>query len=78
LFQKGGDSVSFFKLGMDTIQEALVLGLMLVFIFAVVYSGISWTYKIGIGAIVVTLVFVATMANQALRQQREEEKKRRQ
>ena len=68
--------MSFFKLGMDTIQEALVLGLMLVFIFAVVYSGIDWMYKIGIGALVVTLVFVATMANQALRQQREEEKKR--
>jgi 4-hydroxybenzoate polyprenyltransferase len=68
--------MSFFKLGMDKIQEALVLGLMLVFIFAIVYSGIGWMYKIGIGALVVTLVFVATMANQALRQQREEEKKR--
>jgi len=69
--------MSFFKLGMDSIQEVLVLGLMLVFIFAVMYSGMSWTYKIGIGMLVVTLVFVATMANQALRQQREEEKKRR-
>ncbi len=68
--------MSFFKLGMDTIQEALVLGLMLVFIFAVVYSGISWTYKIGIGALVFVLVFVATTANQALKQQREHEKKR--
>jgi hypothetical protein len=70
--------VSFFKLGMDRIQEALVLGLMLVFIFAVVYSGIEWTYKVGIGAMVFTLIFVATAANQALRQQREREKKRRQ
>ncbi len=61
---------------MDTVQEALVLGLMLVFIFAIVYSGIDWTYKIGIGAMVVTLVFVATLANQALKQQREEERKR--
>ena len=61
---------------MDRIQEGLVLALMLVFIFAVVYSGIDWVYKIGIGALVVTLVFVATMANQALKQQREEEKKR--
>jgi 4-hydroxybenzoate polyprenyltransferase len=68
--------MSFFKLGMDKIQEALVLGLMLVFIFAIVYSGIDWMYKIGIGALVVTLVFVATMANQALKLQREEEKKR--
>ena len=69
--------MSFFKLGMDKIQEALVLGLMLVLIFAVMYSGMDWMYKIGIGTLVVTLVFVATMANQALKQQREEEKKRR-
>ena len=69
--------MSFFKLGMDRIQEVLVLGLMLVFIFAIMYSGMDWLYKIGIGALVVTLVFVATMANQALKQQREEEKKRR-
>ena len=68
--------MSFIKLGMDTIQEALVLGLMLVFILAIVYSGINWSYKIGIGALVVTLVFVATMANQALKQQKEQEKKR--
>jgi hypothetical protein len=61
---------------MDAVQEVLVLALMLVFIFAVVYSGISWTYKLGIGALVFTLVFVATMANQALRQQRDQEKKR--
>ena len=68
--------MSFFKLGMDTIQEVLVLALMLVFIFAIVYSGMDWTYKLGIGALVFTLVFVATMANQALRQQREQDKKR--
>ncbi|MCW4018085.1 MAG: hypothetical protein NWF00_05335 [Candidatus Bathyarchaeota archaeon] len=68
--------MSFFKLGMDSIQEVLVLALMMVFIFAILYSGMSWTYKIGIGALVVTLVFVSTMASQALKQQREEEKKR--
>jgi cell division protein FtsW (lipid II flippase) len=61
---------------MDTVQEALVLALMLVFIFAIVYSGMDWTYKLGIGALVFTLVFVATIANQALRQQREQERKR--
>lgn len=68
--------MSFFKLNMDAVQEVLVLALMLVFIFAVVYSSIGWTYKLGIGALVFTLVFVATMANQALRQQREQDKKR--
>jgi hypothetical protein len=68
--------MSFFKLGMDSIQEFLVLALMLVFIFAVLYSGMDWTYKIGIGALVLTLVFVSSLANQAIKQQREEEKKR--
>jgi hypothetical protein len=68
--------MSFFKLGMDSIQEFLVLALMLVFIFAVMYSGMDWTYKIGIGALVLTLVFVSSLANQAIKQQREEEKKR--
>jgi 4-hydroxybenzoate polyprenyltransferase len=62
---------------MDKVQEALVLGLMLIFIFVIAYSGIGWVFKIGIGAMVVTLVFIATLANQALRQQREEERKRR-
>jgi hypothetical protein len=61
---------------MDSVQEVLVLALMLVFIFAVIYSNIGLTYKLGIGALVFTLVFVATLANQALKQQREEEKKR--
>jgi cell division protein FtsW (lipid II flippase) len=61
---------------MDAVQEALVLALMVIFIFAVVYSGIDWTYKIGIGAMVFTLIMVATMANQAIKQQQEEEKKR--
>jgi 4-hydroxybenzoate polyprenyltransferase len=61
---------------MDGIQEILVLALMVLFIFAVLYSGIDLMYKIGIGALIFTLIFVATMANQALRQQREEQKKR--
>jgi hypothetical protein len=61
---------------MDRIQEALVFGLMLVFIFAIVYSGMDLTYKIGIGVLVITLIMVATMANQAIKQQQEQEKKR--
>jgi len=61
---------------MDAVQEVLVLALMLVFIFAILYSGIDLTYKIGIGALVFTLIFVSTIANQALKQQREQDKKR--
>ena len=68
--------MSFFKLGMDRIQEALVFGLMLVFIFAIIYSGMDLTYKIGIGVLVFTLIMVASMANQAIKQQQEQEKKR--
>lgn len=68
--------LSFFKLGMDSIQEILVFALMIVFIFAVLYSGMAWTYKIGIGALVFTLIFISTMANQALKQQKEEDRKR--
>jgi chromate transport protein ChrA len=61
---------------MDTVQEVLVFALMIVFIFAVLYSGIEWTYKIGIGALVFTLVIVASMGIQAIKQQKEQEKKR--
>jgi predicted aspartyl protease len=68
--------VSLFKLNMDAVQEVLVLGLMLVFIFAIIYSGIDWTYKIGIGTLVFTLIFVSTIANQAIKRQREQDKKR--
>ncbi|HTY75775.1 MAG TPA: hypothetical protein VMD05_09450 [Candidatus Nanoarchaeia archaeon] len=68
--------MSFFKLNMDFVQEVLVLALMLVFIFAILYSGIDWMYKIGIGALIFTLIFVSTIANQALKQQREQDKKR--
>ncbi len=68
--------MSFFKLGMDAIQEGLVLALMLVFIFAVIYSSIDWSYKVGIAALIFTLVLVSTVANQALRQLKEQERKR--
>lgn len=61
---------------MGAVQEALVLALILVFMFAVLYSGMDWIYKIGIGALVFTLIFVATVANQALKQQQDQDKKR--
>lgn len=69
--------MSFFKLGMDRIQEALIFALMIVFIIAVIYSNIEFTYKIGIGALVFTIIFVASLANQALKQQQEEDQRRR-
>jgi hypothetical protein len=53
------------------IQEALVLALMLVTVLTLFYVNIDITYKIGIAAIVFTIIFLATLAATLLRQQRE-------
>lgn len=70
--------MSLFKLGVDKVQEVLVLALMLVFIFAVVYSNIELTYKVGIGALVFSVIFVTGLASQALKQEKEQDKTRKQ
>ena len=57
--------MSYFKLGLDNVQEVLVLALMLVFIFAVIYSNIELMYKVGIGALVFGVIFVTGLASQA-------------
>ena len=53
------------------LQEALVLALMLVTVLTLFYVNIDITYKIGIAAIVFTIIFLATLAATLLRQQRE-------
>jgi len=53
------------------IQEALVLALMLVTVLTLFYVNIDITYKIGIAAIVFTIIFLTTLAATLLRQQRE-------
>jgi hypothetical protein len=53
------------------IQEALVLALMLVTVLTLFYVNIDITYKIGIAAIVFTIIFLATLATTLLRQQKE-------
>ena len=63
--------MSFFKLGLDSVQEVLVLALMIVFVFAVLYSNIEFTYKIGIAVLVFSVIFLASMANQMLKQEKE-------
>lgn len=68
--------MSFFKMNMDRVSEILVLALIMVFMFAVLYSGMDIIYKLGLGALVFTLVFVSVIADQAMKQQREQEKKR--
>ena len=53
------------------IQEALVLGLMLVSVLVLFYVDMDISYKIGIAVIVFTIIFLATLAATLLRQQRE-------
>jgi hypothetical protein len=53
------------------IQEALVLGLMLVSVLALFYIDMEISYKISIAVIVFTIIFLATLAASLLRQQRE-------
>jgi protein-S-isoprenylcysteine O-methyltransferase Ste14 len=59
------------KLGLDRVQEVLVLALMLVFVFAVFYSNIEVTYKIGIAVLVFSIIFLTGLASQAAKQEAE-------
>jgi len=53
------------------LQEALVLALMLVTVLTLFYVKIDIIYKIGIAAVVFTIIFLTTLAATLLRQQRE-------
>ncbi len=57
------------------VQEALVLALMLVSVFAIFYLNIDITYKIGMVVIVFAVIFLTTLAAQILREQQAEVKK---
>jgi hypothetical protein len=52
------------------VQEVIVLALMLVSIFALFFSDIEFTYKIGIAALVFSLIFLTSLANQLLNQEK--------
>ncbi len=56
-----------FKLGLNRIQEAIVVVLMIVFVFAL-YSNIELIYKIGIAFMVFTLILLSTVASEALKE----------
>ena len=56
-----------FKLGLNRVQEALVMGLMIVLVFAL-FSSMELMYKISIGVIVFTLIFLVSVAGQILKQ----------
>jgi hypothetical protein len=59
-----------FRLGLTGIQELLVMGLMIVLVFAL-FSNMELTYKVSIGVIVFALIFLTTMASQVLKQAEE-------
>jgi hypothetical protein len=61
---------------MSGVQEILVLALMLVSIFALLYSDMELTYKIGIAALVFTVIFLTTLATQLLKAADEENSQR--
>ena len=62
-----------FKLGVKGIQEVLVLVLMLVFVF-VLYSQMELSYKIGIAALVFSIILLTTLATQAMKQAEERQR----
>jgi hypothetical protein len=59
---------------MSGVQEVLVLALMLVSIFALFFSDLELTYKIGIAALVFTIIFLTSLATQLLKESEENRK----
>jgi hypothetical protein len=56
------------------IQEALVLALMLVTMFALFYVDLAIVYKVSIAVIAFLAIFLTTIATQILRAQKESRK----
>jgi hypothetical protein len=54
------------------VQEVLVIALMLVSAFALFFSDIELAYKIGIAVLAFSVIFLITMANQLLGQEKSE------
>lgn len=55
---------------MSAVQEVIVLALMLVSLFALFFSDLELMYKIGIAALVFSLIFLASLAIQLLGEER--------
>lgn len=53
------------------VQEGIVLGLMIVTIFAIVYFDFDWTLKIGISALAFAIIMLTSIASQLLNIQKE-------
>ena len=54
-----------------TIQEALILALMVITMITLFYVNIDFNYKVGIAIFTFAIVFLATLANAMLQAQRE-------
>jgi hypothetical protein len=57
---------------LSRVQEVLVLALMLVSVFALFFSDIDFAYKIGIAVLAFSVIFLTTLANQLLGQEKRE------
>jgi len=55
---------------MSAVQEVLVLGLMLVSIFALFFSDLELAYKIGIAVLAFSLIFLTSLATQLLKEEK--------
>jgi hypothetical protein len=53
---------------LSNLQEILVLALMLVSVFALFFSDIDLTYKIGIAVLAFSIIFLTSLASQLLEQ----------
>jgi hypothetical protein len=53
------------------VQEALILALMLVSVFTILYVDMSIMYKVGIVVLVLSMIFLMTLATQIMREQKE-------
>jgi hypothetical protein len=56
---------------MSAVQEVFVLALMLVSVFAIFFSDLELAYKIGIAALVFTLIFLTSLATQLLKEEKD-------
>jgi hypothetical protein len=62
-----GDSLK----SLGFVQEALILGVMVVSIFSLLYFDFDWKVKVGITAIAIALLMLTSIASQLLKIQKE-------
>lgn len=63
-----------FKLGVKGIQEILVVALMIVMMFMLIFTTLNLVYKIGIAVLVFSVILLTTMATEALKQEKEQQR----